>query len=132
MIAGVLVMAMVEEFVFRGLVLRYLLTVLGTNAAVWLVSMGFAVVHFNLAGIPFYAIAGAALGYIAVVAGSWIWPALIHAAVNLLITARSASGASELIFDIWTNKIIGGIFAVMMVLVLMETVVNRRNSLPGS
>jgi len=71
-----------EELLFRGVVLSALRKKFSTHTAVWVSALLFALIHFDLAGLPIRTVLGAALGYITVRSGS-IFPAiLLHATFN--------------------------------------------------
>lgn len=71
-----------EELLFRGLVLSALRKKFGAHTAVWVSAFLFALMHFDLAGMPTRTVLGAALGYITIRSGS-LFPAMVlHAAFN--------------------------------------------------
>ncbi len=73
--------ALVEEFMFRGIILHKL-RAFGDGFAVLLSSLMFGLIHGNLVQIPFAFIVGLALGFAVVKTGSIIPSIIIHFLVN--------------------------------------------------
>ncbi|MDR3644515.1 MAG: CPBP family intramembrane metalloprotease, partial [Clostridia bacterium] len=75
----------IEEFIFRGLIMRSLLR-FGSGFAIVMSSLLFAMLHGNLAQIPFAFIVGLSLGYFAYKLNS-VWASVIlHSFVNTTST----------------------------------------------
>ena len=84
--AVIVVAAVAEEAFFRRLAFGWL-SRWGIPAAILLTSIAFAVVHipaYGVAAIPVDLAAGLLFGWQRWVTGSWIVPAVTHAAANLL------------------------------------------------
>lgn len=93
----VLAPALAEEFFFRFLLLRLFLPY-GKSTAVWLSSILFALIHLNLAQIPYAFAAGLFLGALALSSESiWI-PFLFHFTNNALSVASSYGNALSSFF----------------------------------
>ena len=75
--------AFAEEFFFRFLLLR-LFAPYGKRTAVWVTAILFALVHMNLAQIPYALAGGLFLGAIAASSGSFWLPFLFHFCNNAL------------------------------------------------
>ncbi len=87
MLAGAsLVPALVEEFAMRGVVLGVARKYLGDTLGIFISSFLFALMHRNVASLPFTFLGGLAFAYITVYANS-IWPAVVaHFINNFLAT----------------------------------------------
>jgi membrane protease YdiL (CAAX protease family) len=92
-VVGAVVMApLVEELLYRGLLLRALLRRMGPGPAVFISALVFSAVHFlggdadALQFLPAIAGLGLVLGVVAVRSGSLSLPILIHAGFNLTTT----------------------------------------------
>lgn len=83
--------AFAEEFFFRYLLLR-VLTPYGKQAAVWTSAILFALVHVNLAQIPYAFAAGLFLGAVAASSGSFWLPFLFHFVNNAVSLGLMRSG----------------------------------------
>ncbi|HET7464239.1 MAG TPA: type II CAAX endopeptidase family protein [Longimicrobium sp.] len=87
----VLLVPLVEETVFRGLMLQWLERRYGATAAVVGSAVVFAVGHLNPAGLPSLLLGGLVLGY-AFHASRSLWvPVLLHASANATV-ALSVAG----------------------------------------
>lgn len=85
--------AFVEEFALRGVVMGSLRR-FGDGFAVFVSAALFGLMHGNLVQVPFAFVAGLALGYIDIVAGS-LWPSVVaHLLNNLFATIISDYSAS--------------------------------------
>ena len=83
--------ALAEEFFFRFLLLRLFLPY-GKPTAVWVTAILFALVHMNLAQIPYALAAGLFLGAVAASSESFWLPFLFHFVNNALSILLSRSG----------------------------------------
>ena len=83
--------AFAEEFFFRFLLLRLFLPH-GKRTAVWITAILFALVHMNLAQLPYALAAGLFLGAVAVSSGSFWIPFLFHLINNALSLLLSGAG----------------------------------------
>ena len=90
-IGAVVLAPLVEELLYRGLLLRALLRRVQPAGAVFLSALVFALVHYvgdpsTLPFLPALTALGVALGLVALRTGSLKWPILIHAGFNLTTT----------------------------------------------
>ena len=83
--------ALAEEFFFRFLLLRLFLPH-GKQTAVWITAILFALIHMNLAQLPYALAAGLFLGAVAVSSGSFWIPFLFHLINNALSLLLSGAG----------------------------------------
>ncbi|MBP5428906.1 MAG: CPBP family intramembrane metalloprotease [Clostridia bacterium] len=83
--------AFAEEFFFRFLLLRLFLPH-GKQTAVWITAILFALVHMNLAQLPYALVAGLFLGAVAASSGSFWIPFLFHLMNNALSLLLSRCG----------------------------------------
>ena len=83
--------AIAEEFFFRFLLLRLFLPH-GKQTAVWVTAILFALVHMNLAQLPYALAAGLFLGALAASSGSFWLPFLFHLINNSLSLLLSYAG----------------------------------------
>lgn len=83
--------ALAEEFFFRFLLLRLFLPH-GKRTAVWITAILFALVHLNLAQLPYALAAGLFLGAVAVSSGSFWIPFCFHLVNNALSLLLSGAG----------------------------------------
>jgi hypothetical protein len=93
--AGVLA-PVIEELLFRGLLLRALLRRMSPEAAVFVSALAFALAHLagdpnSLPALPALAALGVVLGIVALRTGSLSRPILIHAGFNLTATMVALS-----------------------------------------
>lgn len=100
-VVGAVVMApLVEELLYRGLLLRALLRRMGPGTAVFVSALVFSAVHFlggdadALQFLPAIAGLGLVLGIVAVRTGSLSLPILIHAGFNLTTTLLLVSSGN--------------------------------------
>jgi membrane protease YdiL (CAAX protease family) len=124
-IVTTVVKATLEELVFRGLALRYLLKRVSVNAAVWVTGAVFAVAHLNVVAMPIYLAYGVAFGYLAILSGSWVWTAFLHAGVNLLIRSRDVHDDFDTTFGLGINILLGIITLTVLVFAAWATFAHR-------
>jgi membrane protease YdiL (CAAX protease family) len=74
--------AIMEEVFFRGLVLKTLQTVSGGHAAVWISALLFSALHFQAFGFVGRTLLGAIFGYMTLLSGGSLWPAICAHFVN--------------------------------------------------
>ena len=87
-VQGALVPALLEEFVFRGVILQPLRR-FGDWFAIFTSALLFGLMHGNMTQVPFAIIAGVALGYCATVTGSLWVSVAIHCCNNLFAVGSS-------------------------------------------
>lgn len=108
LVGSALVPALVEEFSMRGVVLGVVRNKLGDTMGILISSFLFALMHNNVASLPFTFLGGVAFGYITVYANS-VWPAVTaHFLNNLLATLATeaekylAPSMAELMYLMYT------------------------------
>ncbi len=114
--------ALVEEFVFRGVVMQPLRRC-GEHFAVFATAFVFGLAHGTVSGFVFAFLVGLVLGYAAVLTGS-LWPGiLIHFLNNFyagVITELSGTNShlADLLSDIivYTGLVLGAVSVVILVL----------------
>ena len=122
LLQGALVPALVEEFVFRGVILQPLRK-FGDWFAILSTALLFGLMHGNMTQVPFAIIAGVALGYVAVVSGSLWVSVAVHFFNNFIavcasvIGDRYSDGASLLFSNVSTFGFISvGVLALIFYL----------------
>jgi membrane protease YdiL (CAAX protease family) len=79
--------AIVEELFFRGLVLDWFRTAMGTAGAIIVSSVMFALCHvYAPIGVPYLFVAGAAFAAARILTGGLALPMALHFAHNLAVT----------------------------------------------
>jgi uncharacterized protein len=99
-IGAVVLAPLVEELLYRGLLLRALLRRMEPAGAVFTSALVFALVHYvgdpgTLPFLPALTALGVVLGLVALRAGNLKWPILIHAGFNLTTTVLFLTAASH-------------------------------------
>lgn len=86
LVGASVVPALVEEFAMRGIVLGVVRERLGDTLGIFVSAFLFALMHRNVAALPFTFVGGLVFAYITVYAGS-VWPAVVaHFLNNFLAT----------------------------------------------
>lgn len=105
LLRSALIPALVEEFAFRGVIVRTLRKY-GDWFAIGCSAVLFGLMHANMTQVPFAVIAGLALGYCAVVTGSLRTSIIIHFCNNLVsvivavVADRVSQGASGIVSSV--------------------------------
>ena len=82
--------AVIEELMFRYLLLGSLLPVTGTHAAVWISALAFGIAHLATPlSVPIFILLGIMLGYARVATGGLGLPILLHLVHNSVILWRA-------------------------------------------
>ncbi len=120
----------VEEPIFRGVVMRGMGSVLGRHGAVWLSALAFSMIHLDIMGAPTRLLIGVLLGYMAWSSGSVLPGVITHATYNATLVGMSLlftttlknwegitiSGASEAVNSVATNMAISLPFLALLAL----------------
>lgn len=104
--------ALVEEFMFRGILLHKLRKY-GDGFAVLCSSLIFGLIHGNLVQIPFAFIVGLALGFIVIKTGSIIPSMIVHFIVN----------CSSVLITIMNNQINENVLDIIYILFLLAVII---------
>lgn len=91
---GVIIAALAEEMLFRGIIQRSLEHLQDTATAIALSAILFSMFHFNIWWMLQITLLGVVLGYVAWRSGS-IWPAILIHGINNLLSILSAQYATE-------------------------------------
>lgn len=91
MIAFAIVPAVVEEYVFRGLILGAYMNV-DTRAAVFISSMFFALLHFSLGSVLYGFFYGCVFALIRIATGNMVYSMVMHLIFNAINVAVSYAG----------------------------------------
>jgi sodium transport system permease protein len=91
-----LVPAIVEELVFRGVVLSLLRRTLSNNSAVWMQALLFGLMHGSVFRFLPTSALGWVLGYLAARSGSIVPSILVHAMTNAILLGLERSGQNPL------------------------------------
>lgn len=111
--------AIMEEAFFRGFVLKTLQTVSGVHAAVWISALLFSALHFQAFGFVGRTLLGAIFGYVTMLSGGSLWPAISAHFVNnaAFVVAAYFWGLSEVNRDAhWVAAAISAIAVVGLLL----------------
>lgn len=106
--------AVVEELLFRGVLLKILRDWRGDVFAVIATSLVFSALHFSLEGFPVLLIIGLLLGTLAIRRGSLILPMLFHFVYNASAIAVNAAEATPKPFLIFACTFIFSITARLL------------------
>lgn len=133
---AILIGPIVEEFLFRGIILTTLLHKYGSKWALPISSVLFALVHIHPAQIVIAFILGLILGYLFIKTKSLTFVILLHSVSNLsnlligeylMISSFSSVGNGYMIYGEWTFYIIGiailftGFLAVRLYKIVLST-----------
>lgn len=121
-VAFAIVPAIAEEFLFRGILMSEYLPC-GRFAAIFLTSLGFAMIHFDIMQLPAYLFSGMILGFSLTVTRSLLTPMLIHCASNLFnifIAPYLWKITFEPLGTLFTVFILIGLLLVFSILALRE------------
>ena len=91
MIAFAIVPAVVEEYVFRGLILGAYMNV-DTKAAVFISSLFFALLHFSLGSVLYGFFYGCVFALIRIATGNMVYSMAMHLIFNVINVAVSYAG----------------------------------------
>lgn len=92
MIAFAIVPAVVEEYVFRGLILGAYMNVVDTRAAVFISSLFFALLHFSLGSVLYGFFYGCVFALIRIATGNMVYSMVMHLIFNAINVAVSYAG----------------------------------------
>lgn len=127
--------AIVEELLFRGMLLNAFTRVMPTHVAVWLGAILFSLIHFQLYGFFARVYLGALLGYLFLWSGDLrtsIWAHFAHNAASLVIVVLATNGVlpATLLTDRlsfgWLPTMVMSLVAFALLYVYFRRVSNRK------
>lgn len=127
-IAVSVVPPLVEEFLFRGILLGKLRK-FGDSPALFLSSMLFALMHGNIIQIPFAFIVGLALGFLTVKTGSILPSIVVHFIVNFRSVMISIMYDNKILSEAMLNNIYYILlFAVFVFGIISAAILSRKKN----
>ncbi len=117
LVSLVIMPAVFEELLFRGIILRACLQRMGVGKASILVGIFFAFIHFDPIAFPGHIILGISWAYITAKTGTLVYAIVIHAANNAIFISTFQE-ALHLPIPIWIELTVG-VLAMILGLVLL-------------
>lgn len=128
LISAIVIAPIVEEFLFRGIVLGSLRSLIGAKAAIGISALLFGLAHVPTAEsgnvlvvVLATSAAGLVLGYVRVESGSLLTSILLHAAINTINSAMLISGFNVYWVVTWL------VFISLLLLVMIVENLKREN-----